>query len=75
MEAAIEAGADDVITDEDGHTIICSFESIGEVSKALEATLGEAQTVKPVWKPQNTLFRWTKKRLIADEAHRQPGRR
>ena len=55
MEAAIEAGADDVISDEDGHTIICAFESIGEVSKALEAVLGEAQTVKAVWKPQNTV--------------------
>ncbi|MCY1666198.1 YebC/PmpR family DNA-binding transcriptional regulator [Rhizobium sp. SL86] len=55
MEAAIEAGADDVISDEDSHTIICGFESIGEVSKALEATLGEAETVKAVWKPQNTV--------------------
>ncbi|MGE6742764.1 YebC/PmpR family DNA-binding transcriptional regulator [Allorhizobium pseudoryzae] len=55
MEAAIEAGADDVISEEDSHTIICGFESIGEVSKALEATLGEAETVKAVWKPQNTV--------------------
>ncbi|WP_165217886.1 YebC/PmpR family DNA-binding transcriptional regulator [Affinirhizobium pseudoryzae] len=55
MEAAIEAGADDVISEEDSHTIICGFESIGDVSKALEATLGEAETVKAVWKPQNTV--------------------
>jgi DNA-binding regulatory protein, YebC/PmpR family len=55
MEAAIEAGADDVVTDEDGHTITCAFESLGEVSKALEASLGEAETVKAVWKPQNTV--------------------
>lgn len=55
MEAAIEAGAEDVSTDEDGHTIICEFESIGEVSKALEAVLGEAETVKIIWKPQNTV--------------------
>ncbi|MBT9369355.1 YebC/PmpR family DNA-binding transcriptional regulator [Rhizobium sp. CSW-27] len=55
MEAAIEAGADDVISDEESHTIICGFESIGEVSKALEATLGEAETVKAIWKPQNTV--------------------
>jgi len=55
MEAAIEAGADDVATDEDGHTITCAFESLGEVTKALEASLGEAQTVKTVWKPQNTV--------------------
>ncbi|WP_137131618.1 YebC/PmpR family DNA-binding transcriptional regulator [Rhizobium sp. FY34] len=55
MEAAIEAGADDVISDEDGHTILCAFESMGEVSKALEAALGEAETVKAIWKPQNTV--------------------
>ncbi|HEX5932738.1 MAG TPA: YebC/PmpR family DNA-binding transcriptional regulator [Pseudorhizobium sp.] len=55
MEAAIEAGADDVVTDEEGHVITCAFESLGEVSKALEATLGEAETVKTVWKPQNTV--------------------
>jgi YebC/PmpR family DNA-binding regulatory protein len=55
MEAAIEAGADDVITDEESHTIICAFESLGEVSKLLEATLGEAQSVKTIWKPQNTV--------------------
>lgn len=55
MEAAIEAGADDVTTDEDGHFIICGFEDIGDVSKALEATLGEADTVKAIWKAQNTV--------------------
>lgn len=55
MEAAIEAGADDVTTDEDGHTIICGFEAIGEVSKALEDTLGEAETVNAIWKAQNTV--------------------
>jgi YebC/PmpR family DNA-binding regulatory protein len=55
MEAAIEAGADDVVSDEHGHTIYCAFESMGEVSKALEATLGEAETVKAIWKPQNTV--------------------
>ncbi|HSX75601.1 MAG TPA: YebC/PmpR family DNA-binding transcriptional regulator [Shinella sp.] len=55
MEAAIEAGAEDVTTDEDGHTILCGFEDIGEVSKALEDTLGEAETVKAIWKAQNTV--------------------
>ncbi|EYR79457.1 transcriptional regulator [Shinella sp. SUS2] len=55
MEAAIEAGAEDVTTDEDGHTIICGFEDIGDVSKALEDKLGEAETVKAIWKAQNTV--------------------
>jgi YebC/PmpR family DNA-binding regulatory protein len=55
MDAAIEAGADDVQSDEDGHTILCAFGNIGEVSKALEATLGEAESVKTIWKPQNNV--------------------
>ncbi len=55
MEAAIEAGAEDVVSDEDGHTIYCAFEDINEVSKALEAVLGEASSVKAIWKPQNTI--------------------
>jgi len=55
MEAAIEAGAEDVMSDEDGHTIICGFEDIGDVSKALEDKLGEAETVKAIWRPQNTV--------------------
>ena len=54
MEAAIEAGADDVQSDEDGHTITCAFENIGEVARALEGALGEAETVKTIWKPQTS---------------------
>ncbi|MGI9402561.1 MAG: YebC/PmpR family DNA-binding transcriptional regulator, partial [Rhizobiaceae bacterium] len=53
MEAAIEAGADDVISEDEGHTITCSFENIGQVSKALEESLGEAESVNIVWVPQN----------------------
>lgn len=55
MEAAIEAGAEDVVSDEDGHTIYCAFEDINEVSSALEKALGEAESVKAIWKPQNTV--------------------
>jgi YebC/PmpR family DNA-binding regulatory protein len=51
MEAAIEAGADDAQSDTEGHVITCAFESIGEVSAALAAKLGEAESVKIVWKP------------------------
>ncbi|WP_127142482.1 YebC/PmpR family DNA-binding transcriptional regulator [Pelagibacterium montanilacus] len=54
MEAAIEAGADDVQTNEDGHTIYCAFEVIGDVSSALEAKLGEAESVKPIFRPQTS---------------------
>ncbi|WP_310618879.1 YebC/PmpR family DNA-binding transcriptional regulator [Flexibacterium corallicola] len=53
LEAGIEAGAEDVVSDEDGHTILCAFEDLSEVSKALEGTLGEAESVKVIWKPQN----------------------
>ena len=55
MEAAIEAGAEDVVSDEDGHTIYCVFEDMNEVSKALEDVLGAAESVKAIWKPQNTI--------------------
>ncbi|ATU90480.1 YebC/PmpR family DNA-binding transcriptional regulator [Phyllobacterium zundukense] len=54
MEAAIEAGADDVTSDEDGHVVLCAFEDIGDVSKALEGALGEAESIKAIWKPQTT---------------------
>ena len=54
MEAAIEAGASDVESDEEGHTVYCAFEDIGEVSSALEAVLGEAESVKAIFKPQTT---------------------
>jgi YebC/PmpR family DNA-binding regulatory protein len=54
MEAAIEAGADDVVTNEDGHEIVTAMESFAEVSKALEAKFGEPRKAKIVWKPQTT---------------------
>ena len=53
MDAAIEAGADDVASDEDGHVILCEFDSFGEVTKNLEEALGEAESVKSIWKPQS----------------------
>ena len=53
MEAAIEAGADDVETDEDGHWIYCADTDLSAVSDALEAALGESEEAKLVWKPQN----------------------
>jgi YebC/PmpR family DNA-binding regulatory protein len=51
LEAAIEAGADDVLSDADGHVIACAFDSLGTVAASLEAALGEARSVKAVWKP------------------------
>jgi YebC/PmpR family DNA-binding regulatory protein len=51
LEAAIDAGADDVQSNEGGHLITTAFESLGTVAAALEKKLGEAQSVKAVWKP------------------------
>jgi YebC/PmpR family DNA-binding regulatory protein len=55
MEAAIEAGADDVQSDGEGHTILCGFETLNDVSKALEAVLGEPESAKVIWKPQTNI--------------------
>ena len=55
MDAAIEAGADDVESDEESHTIVCGFESVGDVAKSLEDALGEAESVKVIWRPQNNI--------------------
>ncbi len=52
MEAAIEAGADDVESDEENHYIYTSFEAMVEVAAALEKVLGEAESVKAIWEPQ-----------------------
>ena len=54
LEAAIEAGAEDVRSDAEGHIITCAFEDLGAVSGALEAKLGEATSVRAVWKPSLT---------------------
>ena len=52
LEAAIDAGADDVVSDAASHIVICAFESLGEVSAALARAFGEATSVKIIWKPQ-----------------------
>lgn len=52
MEAAIEAGAEDAESSEDGHVIITDPTDLAEVASALEASLGEAESVKLIWKPQ-----------------------
>jgi YebC/PmpR family DNA-binding regulatory protein len=52
MMAALDAGADDVESDEDGHWIYCSVESLNAVSDALEKVLGESLESKLIWKAQ-----------------------
>jgi len=50
MEAAIEAGADDVESDEDGHTIYTAFESFGGVLDTLSASLGDPKSTGIIWR-------------------------
>jgi YebC/PmpR family DNA-binding regulatory protein len=55
LEAAIEAGAEDVVSDENGHQITTSADDLAEVGKTLEAKFGEPRKSALMWKPQNTI--------------------
>jgi YebC/PmpR family DNA-binding regulatory protein len=55
MEAAIEAGADDVQSGEDSHQITMSLETLREVAQALESKFGEPTKASLIWRPQNTI--------------------
>jgi YebC/PmpR family DNA-binding regulatory protein len=55
LDAAIEAGADDVISSESGHEIYASPDGYRDVAKALEAKFGEPRKAALTWKPQNTV--------------------
>jgi YebC/PmpR family DNA-binding regulatory protein len=55
LEAAIDAGADDVVSDEETHEIVTSMESLRDAQKALEAKFGEPQKAAIVWRAQNTI--------------------
>jgi YebC/PmpR family DNA-binding regulatory protein len=55
LEAAIEAGAEDVTSTDAGHEIYTTQESLREVAKALEAKFGEPRKAALLWKPQNTV--------------------
>jgi YebC/PmpR family DNA-binding regulatory protein len=55
FEAAIEAGGEDVESDEDGHQIWTTVDDLHEVARALEAALGEAESVKLAWRPQTRI--------------------
>jgi len=54
MMAAIEAGAEDVESSDDGHVIYCADTDLNEVSTVLEAELGESESTKLIWKPTTT---------------------
>jgi YebC/PmpR family DNA-binding regulatory protein len=55
LDAAIEGGADDVISSDDGHQIFTTSETLRDVAKALEAKFGEPRRAALLWKPQNTV--------------------
>jgi YebC/PmpR family DNA-binding regulatory protein len=55
LEAAIDAGAEDVASTEDGHQVFTTTDSLRDVSKALEAKFGEPRKSAMLWKPQNTI--------------------
>jgi len=55
LDAAIEAGADDVVSTDSGHEIYAAQDHFRDVAKALEAKFGEPRKAALVWKPQNTV--------------------
>jgi YebC/PmpR family DNA-binding regulatory protein len=55
FEAALEAGADDVVSSENGHEIYVAQDRFGAVAKALETKFGEPRKASLVWRPQNTV--------------------
>ncbi|HEY1631474.1 MAG TPA: YebC/PmpR family DNA-binding transcriptional regulator [Rhizomicrobium sp.] len=54
LEIAIEAGADECISSEDGHEFIVSLENFGAVRDALEVKLGQPVSSKIEWRSKST---------------------
>ena len=55
LEAAIEAGADDVVSSAESHEVLTSPEALGEARDALEARFGPAESAKLIWRPTTTV--------------------
>ena len=55
FEAALEAGAEDIESGDDGHEIFCPMEDFAAIRTALEENLGEPEAARLIWKPQNTI--------------------
>ena len=55
LEAAIEAGADDCVSSDEGHELYCASDDLHEVATALNDAFGDATSAKLIWKPQNTI--------------------
>ncbi|MFN4275564.1 MAG: YebC/PmpR family DNA-binding transcriptional regulator [Ferrovibrio sp.] len=54
FEGALEAGAEDVQSDEDGHTVTCGQDDFAAVREAMEKAFGEPKAAKLVWRPKTT---------------------
>jgi YebC/PmpR family DNA-binding regulatory protein len=52
LEAAIEAGGDDVESSEEGHVVYCNPDELHQVGKALEARFGESRVMQILWRPK-----------------------
>ena len=55
LDAAIEAGADDVVSEADGHEVTCATESLFTVRDALEQRFGAPEEAKFDWRPSTTV--------------------
>ncbi|WNJ98991.1 YebC/PmpR family DNA-binding transcriptional regulator [Thalassospiraceae bacterium LMO-JJ14] len=55
FEAALEAGATDVASDEDGHAVSCDPDDFADVREALAEKFGDPESGGLEWKPQNTI--------------------
>jgi transcriptional/translational regulatory protein YebC/TACO1 len=55
LEAAIEAGADDCVTEEEEHVVLCGVPALAEVQAALEARFNAPASAKIVWRPRTTI--------------------
>jgi YebC/PmpR family DNA-binding regulatory protein len=55
LEAAVEAGAEDVRSNEEGHEIFTTPVNLREVTQALESKFGEPRKASLTWRPQNTV--------------------
>jgi YebC/PmpR family DNA-binding regulatory protein len=51
LECAIDAGAEDVASDEDGHAVTCAPDDLFAVRDTLAARFGEPETAKLDWQP------------------------
>jgi YebC/PmpR family DNA-binding regulatory protein len=53
FEAALEAGADDVESSEEGHLLYCDPDALHVVAKALEGRFGEPRAARILWRPRS----------------------